>query len=109
MRTACLIVPQLAVQLALQQQPELAQAPLIVGNDLAERRAVIDASADARACGVVPGMPLRRATSLCPVATVVPLDGQLLAGAFAALRELLERFSPVVQAEPPETFYLDVG
>lgn len=109
MRTACVIVPRLAVQLALQQRPDLVGQPVIVGDDLADRRVVVDASPQARACGITPGMPLRQAIGRCSLATVVPIAATLRRGAVAALQRLLNRFSPTVQAVPPETFLLDVG
>lgn len=108
LRIACVLVPQIAVQVALQRRPELAGRPVIVGGYPHERRNVAGASPEALASGVSPGIPLRQAAGLCPNATFLPLDTSLTGEVFACLFDVMESFSPTVEAEPPDTFYLDV-
>jgi DNA polymerase-4/protein ImuB len=109
LRTACVLVPQLAVQVALERRPDLAGRPVIVGGYPHQRRTVIGASGEALASGVSPGMPLRQAESLCPDATFLPLDTSLTSEVFASLLRVMESFSPAVEVESAGTIFIDVA
>ncbi|HLZ71619.1 MAG TPA: hypothetical protein VKV26_17085 [Dehalococcoidia bacterium] len=104
-----MLVPDLPVQLVLRQRPDLAGRPVVVGGYPHERKAVADASPEAAASGISPGMALRQAAGLCPAATFLPLDASLVSEAFAFLLHVMESFSPAVEAEPPDAFYLDLS
>ncbi len=107
-RIACVLLPNLAVQVVLRQRPELAGKPVIVGGYPHEHRSVLDASPEALRTGVSPGMSLRRAAGLCPAATFLPLDAALTSAAFASVRAVMETFSPTVEPDPPAAVYLDL-
>lgn len=126
LRTVCVLVPQLAVQIALERRPDLAGRPLVVGGyppggpyassgnrrrDFNERRSVIGASPEALASGISPGLPLREAAGLCPDATFLPLalDTSLTSEVFASLLGVMESFSPAVETSSIGTFYLDIA
>jgi nucleotidyltransferase/DNA polymerase involved in DNA repair len=108
-RIACLLVPQLAVQVALRQRPDLAGRPVVVGGYPHERRNVLGASPEALADGVSPGMPLRQAAGLSPDAVFLPLDASLTGEAFSSLLDVMATFSPAIEPEPPGAAYLDIS
>ncbi|MCL0070334.1 hypothetical protein M1N44_00945 [Dehalococcoidia bacterium] len=61
MRVACVLIHNFAVQAAVTHDPQLGRRPLVTGGSSFESKPVYDASPEAAACGVEPGMPLRRA------------------------------------------------
>jgi DNA polymerase IV len=85
------------------------RAPLlIVGGSAAHRGVVTSASYEARGFGVRSAMPMARAMRLCPRATVVPVPWEACAAKGREIREVLERFSPVVEQASSDEFYLDL-
>jgi DNA polymerase-4 len=67
---------QFIVAVELLRHPELRGRPVVVGGrgDPSERGVVSSASYEARAFGVVSGMPLRTAARRCPEAIFLPVD-----------------------------------
>ena len=82
---------------------------LIVGGSPTGRGVVTSASYEARAFGVHSAMPMARAIRLCPGATVVPVSWQACSEKSHQIREVLKRFSPVVEAASIDEFYLDLS
>jgi DNA polymerase-4 len=85
------------------------QAPLlIVGGSPKHRGVVTSASYEARRFGVHSAMPMARAARLCPHAIIVPVPWRACALKSRHIREVLERFAPVVETASSDEFYLDL-
>ena len=82
---------------------------LIVGGTAQGRGVVTSASYEARKFGVTSAMPTARALRLCPQATVVPVSWQACAAKSRQIREVMGRFTPVVEAASQDEFYLDLS
>ena len=81
---------------------------LIVGGS-STRGVVTSASYEARQLGVHSAMPTARALRLCPQAVVVPVPRDLCSRKSREIREVLERFSPVVEPASIDEFYVDMS
>lgn len=99
------------VAVARMVDPEGAgRAPLlIVGGAAGSRGVVCSASYETRAFGVRSAMPISRALRLCPEAMCVPVPRGACSRMHRAIRAILERFSPVVQAASIDEWYLDLA
>ena len=82
---------------------------LIVGGPAKSRGVVTSASYEARAFGVHSAMPMARAARLCPKAMIVPVPWQACAEKSRQIREVLERWAPVVEQASSDEFYLDMS
>jgi len=103
----CVRTPDLLVVAAWQEQPQHKGRPVVVGGQPHERLPVLALSDEARAAGVVAGMPLRQAQQRCPEAVFV---GPPSAGAERlrrALRTALYAFTPTV-GEVDGSFFLEL-
>ena len=109
MKLLCLFIPHLPVQWECRKHPELARAALIIGGFPYERKTVLDCSEKAAASGVSPGMTLRQASHRCPDAVFLPVDEAGYARAFDEVLDILDQFSPVVEADSPGRAFLDVS
>lgn len=98
------------VQVARLEDPErLAGEELIlVGGSPTGRGVVTSASYAARAYGARSGMPMSQAVRLCPDAVVVGVPRGACSRKSREVREVLRRFSPVVEAASIDEFYLDL-
>jgi DNA polymerase-4 len=84
------------------------RAPLlIVGGRPGSRGVVCSASYETRAYGVRSAMPISRALRLCPQAMCVPVP-RACPDYSRAIRRVLERFSPAVQAASIDEWYIDL-
>jgi len=97
---ACLLIPCFAIAVERQRHPELRARPLILvptqaGRGQAQR--VLEASPEAAARGVVPGMALRRATLLCPEAHLLEPDLLSYQRQFQRIIEALLERAPEVE------------
>ncbi|MCK4722547.1 MAG: hypothetical protein KAT75_04545, partial [Dehalococcoidia bacterium] len=72
--------------------------PLIIGGFPFERKPVYDVSVEAIASGVKLGMPLSEAHVLCPEAEFLPSKEERYHEAYEEVAEILEGFSPSVEA-----------
>lgn len=85
------------------------RTPLLIVGGAADRRGVVtSASYEARAFGVHSAMPMGRALRLCPQALVVPVPWEECGARSERIREVLERFAPVVERASSDEFYLDL-
>jgi len=109
MRVACVLIHNFAVQVAVTHDRQLRRRPLIIGGSPFEAKPVYDASPEAAACGVEPGMPLRRAYALCPEARFLPSDEKGYRELFEQVIAILDGFSPVVEVEGMGCAYLDIA
>jgi DNA polymerase-4 len=89
--------------------PEAAAATLlIVGGRPGSRGVVCSASYETRKFGVRSGMPISRALRMCPDATCVPVPREACSERSRAIRNVLEKWSPVVRAASIDEWYLDL-
>jgi hypothetical protein len=103
----CCRIPEAPLAALLVQReteaPELSRRPLVVGGNRGEARPVLAASAEARAYGVLDGMPLRQAERLCPQARFLPRDpaaeARLGEELLAAVHALAPRVEPGTGAQ----------
>jgi len=98
------------VQVARLEDPDGAgrEELLIVGGSPSGRGVVTSASYPVRDFGVRSGMPTAQALRLCPDAVVVPVSRQACSARSRAVRGVLEKCAPVVQAASIDEFYLDL-
>lgn len=101
---------QFFVQCARLADPEGAgrEPLLLVGGSADGRGVVTSASYATREFGVRSGMPTARALRLCPRAAVVPVPGAVCRDRSHAVREVLRRFTPVVEPASIDEAYLDM-
>ena len=87
--------------------PELADRPVIVGGGL--RRGVVSTCCYiARIRGVRSAMPMAQALKLCPEARVLPPDMAKYALVAKALREMMQRLTPLVEPISIDEAFLDL-
>jgi nucleotidyltransferase/DNA polymerase involved in DNA repair len=108
MRIICLNIEHFLSSIEILARPELTWQPVIIGGHQYERNPVLDCSAKAAACGVVPGIPLRQAHHLCPDAVFLPLDEALVRQTNDDLLAILDNFSPTVENPTPGHAFLDI-
>lgn len=82
---------------------------LIVGGTRESRGVVCSASYETRAYGVRSAMPIARALRLCPEAVCVPVPRKACQQKSGEIRQVLERFSPVVEGASIDEWYLDLA
>ncbi len=82
---------------------------LIVGGSADHRGVVTSASYEARRFGVHSAMPMGRAMRLCPKAMVVPVPWEACTAKSRHIRDVLGRFTPVVEQASSDEFYLDLS
>jgi len=99
------------VAVARMVDPEGAgKAPLlIVGGSRESRGVVCSASYETRKFGVRSAMPISRALRLCPDAMCVPVPRKACSTKSHEIREVLERFAPIVEGASIDEWYLDLG
>ncbi|HEY2806596.1 MAG TPA: DNA polymerase IV [Gemmatimonadales bacterium] len=86
------------------------KAPLLIVGGTAEGRGVVtSASYEARRFGVTSAMPTARALRLCPGATVVPVPWEACVEKSHAIREVLGKYAPVVEAASQDECYLEMS
>jgi DNA polymerase IV len=82
---------------------------LIVGGRPGSRGVVCSASYEARAFGVRSGMSISEALRLCPEAMAVPVPRHACGEKSEAIRQVLQRYAPIVVAASVDEFYLDLS
>src|SRR5919106_1905849 len=96
------------VSVERRRDPSLVGRPVIVGG-AGGRGVVLSCSYEARAKGVRNGMPSARARRLCRDAVFVPPDFESYTHASKAFRELLDSFTPKVEAISLDEAFCDVS
>lgn len=96
------------VSVACLEDPDVAGKArlLLVGGS--KRGVVLSASYETRAYGVHSGMPMAHALRLCPEAVRVGVSRTACQERSRAVRRVLERFTPIVEAASIDEFYLDM-
>ncbi len=82
---------------------------LIVGGTAKSRGVVCSASYETRGFGVRSAMPIARALRLCPGAMCVPVPRKECSRKSREIRDVLQRFSPLVEGASIDEWYLDLG
>jgi DNA polymerase-4 len=90
------------------EQPGLAGRPVIVGGSPRRRGVVSAANYTARRFGVHSAMPMARAVRLCPAAICLPVRMQLYAAVSQQIREIFNRYTPLVEPLSLDEAFLDV-
>lgn len=108
-RIACLDLDTFFVSVERLFDPSLVGKPVIVGGGPGKRGVVTSASYEVRPLGVHAGMPISEALRLAPHAIVVPGRHGAYSDYSARVRDVLERFCPLVQAASIDEFFLDLG
>src|SRR5262245_60138838 len=89
-------------------RPELVGKPLIVGGTPEGRGVVAAANYVVRKFGVHSAMPTATALRLCPQAIVLPVRGAHYAEVSEEIREILLRYSPLVEPLSLDEAFVDV-
>jgi len=110
MPIVCLRIPYFALRIALLESPHLDGKPLVLSNPQSGRAIVLDATPEALAGGIRPGMNLREASALCPTAVVLALDPVRESTISRQIQEQLEHLSPLVEPDEEEQgcWYIDL-
>jgi len=101
MRIACFYLPQFAVQVERQHAPSLHGRPVVIGGYHHESGYVHSLSEEAAAYGVVPGMLLRQAYSLCPSGVFLPYRVECCGEGFMRVVARAAALCPLVEPVPP--------
>jgi nucleotidyltransferase/DNA polymerase involved in DNA repair len=107
MKVVCIHIEHFAAAAEIRERPELKSHPIIIGGYPSDRKPVFECSVDAIESGIVPGIPLRQAHQLCPDAIFIPLDEDKYVRAFDNILDILEQFSPTVEADGLGKAFLD--
>ena len=90
------------------EQPELKPRPVIVGGT-ARRGVVCAANYHARKFGVHSAMPTAQAHRLCPHAVFLPPRMEFYASVSRQIREIFDRYTPLVEPLSLDEAFLDVS
>jgi DNA polymerase-4 len=91
------------------ERPELVGKPVIVGGTPEKRGVVSAANYVARKYGVHSAMPAATAHRLCPHGVYLPPRINFYADISKQIREIFERFTPLVEPLSLDEAFLDVG
>ncbi|MFW6055878.1 MAG: DNA polymerase Y family protein [Chloroflexota bacterium] len=99
-------MPRFVVQVEQREEPALVGKPLILGNYCRDTGQVYDVSEEAERYGVVPGIPLRQAYSLCSDGVFRPRSEEKSNVALAGIVSLLGQLCPLVESAPPDHVFM---
>jgi len=110
MPIVCLRIPYFALRIALLESPHLNGKPLVLSNPQSGRAIVLDATPEALAGGIRPGMNLREASALCPTVVVLAADPVRERTVSQQIQNRLEHLSPLVEPDEAEQgcWYIDL-
>lgn len=107
MKVICVFVEHFPAAIEVRENQELLYHPIVIGGFPSDRKPVFECSIEAVESGIAPGIPLRQAHQLCPDAIFIPLDEEKYIRAFDDVLDILERFSPTVEADGLGRAFLD--
>lgn len=93
----------------VKHRPELRGKPIGIGGPANSRSVLCTASYEARKFGVRSAMPSSRAVKLCPQLILIPPNFPLYKKESQAVREILKRFTDVIEPLSLDEAYLDVS
>ena len=99
-------IPHFAAALEQRDNADVQNRPLVL---IGSEKRVLDTSAEASACGVVPGMTVRAAEIHCPEARLIETDLSCCRAEMEILLQLLEQSSPSVEPHGWGSAYVDLG
>lgn len=108
-RLAYAWAPGFYAQVERAQRPELSDRPVLVGGDPRKRGVVLAATADARAAGVVEGMPVLEALERCPRARALRTQMASYREAAKRLRACLASSAEKLEPEGLGAAFLEFG
>ncbi|MFQ5878813.1 MAG: hypothetical protein ACE5IZ_01375 [Dehalococcoidia bacterium] len=103
MRIACIYIPRFAIEVERQRRPDIVARLILMGDII-----VLDCSLGAEASGVKRGMRMSEAIGLCHRAMVLSPDYHYYQRRFDEVLDLLESYSPQVEAGDLGTIYLSL-
>ncbi len=106
-RICCLDLDTFFVSVERLLDPSLVGKPVVVGAAPGKRGVVTSCSYEVRELGVRSGMSATEARRLAPHAVFVPPRHGVYSPYAKAVKEVLERFTPVVQTASIDEFFLD--
>lgn len=106
-RLCCLDLDTFFVSVERLLDPSLEGKPVIVGGHKGSRGVVTSCSYEVRTLGVRSGMPMAEASRLAPDAVFLPTRHDTYGPYAARVKEVLERWCPVVRTASIDEFYLD--
>jgi len=92
----------------IRDNPKLEGLPVVVGGDPQKRGVVAAASYAARKFGVYSAMPSKSAVRLCPELVFIPARHGHYAAVSRQIREIFERYTPMVEPLALDEAFLDV-
>jgi DNA polymerase-4 len=93
----------------VRDKPELAGKPVAVGGARDRRGVLTTCNYEARKFGVRSAMPTFKALQLCPNLIVMPTRFEAYRGESAKIREILFRFTPLIEPLSLDEAFLDVS
>jgi len=107
MKVICVHIEHFPVAIEARERRELLSWPIVIGGFPTDRKSVFECSVEAVESGIAPRISLRQAHQLCPDAIFIPLDEDKYVRAFDDVLDVLEQFSPIVEAGDLGTASLD--
>src|SRR5215831_1608407 len=108
-RICCLDLDTFFVSVERVLDPSLEGKPVIVGGRPGSRGVVTAASYEVRRLGVKAGMSLVEAGKLAPDAAYLPTRGEIYGRYAEQVREIAQRFSPVVRIASIDEMFIDLS
>ena len=106
-RICCLDLDTFFVSVERLFDPALEGQPVIVGGRPGSRGVVTACSYEVRAFGVHSGMSLTEAGRRAPDAIFLPVRGEVYGEYSKKVREIVDRYSPVVQSAAIDEMFID--
>ncbi len=107
-RILSLWFPRLAADLALRQEPELADKVFAISEDLKGKRVLTSLSTLAEEAGISVGMGMADARAICPELITRTCDAARQAAFLAAFKRWIGRFSPWISQDSNATLRADI-
>jgi protein ImuB len=108
-RLACVLVQHFSAATVVRSEPGLRDHPLAIAGGTAPARVIVDAMPEARAAGVVPGIPEAQARARCPDLIIRTVSEERDRLAHTALLTTALGTSPRVEDGGPGVVYVDLG
>lgn len=98
---------ELFVSVERKHNPKLRKRPVLIGNQ-GNRSVVIACCEQARAMGITPGLPIRRALHVCPEAVLCPGNLEAYSQHSQQVAELLAQRVPLYEVATMDSFFVEV-